>query len=426
MSAAEFGRQLVDALAGQEVQPDRQMSEDLTSLHRRIAELLESETFLLADNERTLADAAEGWAAAERYRLAWMSARQRARDVIRHWTAVTTVIGWQRDRALTERDEALKLRNHHHGMYEQARDLAARYAGERNEARVRANEAARLSAEARDRNDDQDKVIADLREQVSIVDSDRLTYDAWALNVLTEHGLTYDIADLRTPIADYLRALTAERDRLGEHAQHLVNRCAEFRTERDEARAELVKLGKEGEERRRTIRLLQNRIQEANGITPAIAEVFGCPTCRTILNAEAAGGCKDEWHHANRQTAATDRLRAALDEVRIEPEEISEERIQRVIAAAGLGEERIEPESSTPRCDAVGPTGALCWRPRGSHATHQASTGDGGSISWPAERIELPHARFHAFVASGYDPSLCRCGGTRGEHLGGRTEGEAG
>lgn len=285
---------------------------------------------------------------AERYRLAWTSARRRAKRY--------------NDRVNSARqtlDELADLSNSHYGKYRRAAELLKsveaerdevrealadmrsdaglggdvalviqqrddarqaleRVATERDEARERANEAARLSAEARDRANDQDKVIADLREQVSIVDSDRLTYDAWALNVLTEHGLTYDIADLRTPIADYLRALTAERDRLGEQAQHLVNRCTEFRTERDEARAEVVRLGKALDAKRNSTRIL------AESCALAQAEV---ESWRTAFGDE-------EWH---------------------------------------------------PRCDAVGPTGGQCGLLLGSHSMHESSDGSGGSVSWRTE-----------------------------------------
>lgn len=30
---------------------------------------------------------------------------------------------------------------------------------------------------------------------------------------------------------------------------------------------------------------------------------IGCPTCHTILNATAAGGCKDHWHEENKTSA---------------------------------------------------------------------------------------------------------------------------
>lgn len=49
---------------------------------------------------------------------------------------------------------------------------------------------------------------------------------------------------------------------------------------------------------------LRSRYQGQEGPTPArewptALGVVGCPTCRSILNAEAAGGCPDSWHAAN-------------------------------------------------------------------------------------------------------------------------------
>ncbi|GAA0720044.1 hypothetical protein Drose_06325 [Dactylosporangium roseum] len=36
---------------------------------------------------------------------------------------------------------------------------------------------------------------------------------------------------------------------------------------------------------------------------PYEEQPFGCPACRTILDAGAAGGCPDRWHAANRPDA---------------------------------------------------------------------------------------------------------------------------
>lgn len=154
---------------------------------------------------------------AARYRLAWVSARRRAR----------------RGRALLRLTERRLKRE---------RDEAR---AEVERAHARANEAARLSADARDDAEAKDAVIANLREQLGIVEGDRLNNDNWALNVLAEHNLGYNLDDLLTPIAEYLRALTAERDRLGNYANALVQKFGEVRDERDEARAEVVRLGKE-------------------------------------------------------------------------------------------------------------------------------------------------------------------------------------
>lgn len=102
---------------------------------------------------------------------------------------------------------------------------------EMERAQARANEAARLSADARDDAEARDAVIADLREHIGIVEGDRMSYDAWALNVLAEHGLSYTLDDLLLPIAQYLRELTAERDRLGNLANQLVQQLDAARSE---------------------------------------------------------------------------------------------------------------------------------------------------------------------------------------------------
>lgn len=73
-------------------------------------------------------------------------------------------------------------------------DLREELAAERLEARraqARANEAARLSADARDEVADRDKTIADLRQQVEIVERDRLDRDAWAVNLAYLHHAGY-------------------------------------------------------------------------------------------------------------------------------------------------------------------------------------------------------------------------------------------
>lgn len=72
--------------------------------------------------------------------------------------------------------------------------LREELAAERLEARraqARANEAARLSADARDEAEALNKVIADLRERVEIVEQDRMDLAAWAVNLATKHHADY-------------------------------------------------------------------------------------------------------------------------------------------------------------------------------------------------------------------------------------------
>lgn len=80
-------------------------------------------------------------------------------------------------------------------------------------ANLRANEAARLSAQARDDADSLRAVIGALREQLEIVESDRTDFDAWTVKVAIKHGLP-DEPETRDTIARYLDEVVAERDRL--------------------------------------------------------------------------------------------------------------------------------------------------------------------------------------------------------------------
>lgn len=59
----------------------------------------------------------------------------------------------------------------------------------------RANEAARLSAAARDEADDLRKTIEGLREQVGIVEDARTDRDLWAINLIAQHGIDCELAD---------------------------------------------------------------------------------------------------------------------------------------------------------------------------------------------------------------------------------------
>lgn len=116
----------------------------------------------------------------------------------------------------------------------------------------RANEAARLSADARDVADAHLKTIADLREQVGIIEADRLAYDAWALKVIAEHEIEYDMGDPLPVIAAFIRAVRKDNatlaglvDRVVEAREYYYRQLEEAVSERDEARAEVVRLGKE-------------------------------------------------------------------------------------------------------------------------------------------------------------------------------------
>lgn len=259
---------------------------------------------------------------ADRYRLAWTSARQRAQN---HLLALVDS-GDERDElraALREeqgahtmtfssfeifvesaQETARKLRTQLEQTQDEALAHAARHAAifdahlrqvadltdERDEARAevhaageeirrlkealdvvtaslgrafeRANEAARLSAQARDDADALNKVIADLQEHIAIVEGDRTDTDVWALNVIAEHGIEHEPGDLLAAIATYIRECkdaiatyrhvadksieareqyAQEAERLGAQAQHLVNRANEFRAARDH----LLKAGRD-------------------------------------------------------------------------------------------------------------------------------------------------------------------------------------
>lgn len=58
-------------------------------------------------------------------------------------------------------------------------------------ANARANEAARLSAEARDEVADRDKTIADLNERIAVLEQGRLNLDAWAVDLAAKHHAGY-------------------------------------------------------------------------------------------------------------------------------------------------------------------------------------------------------------------------------------------
>ena len=89
-------------------------------------------------------------------------------------------------------------------------------------AHARANEAARLSANARDDAEALNGVIAELREQIGIVEGDRTTTDAWAVNLAYQHHAGYR---LDTASVDPYVAITeclADRETLREFADKAV------------------------------------------------------------------------------------------------------------------------------------------------------------------------------------------------------------
>src|SRR6185369_10383264 len=101
-----------------------------------------------------------------------------------------------------------------------AEEWQTRFEAERDEARVerdaafvRANEAARLSAEARDRSDDLAATIEPLREQIRDLEGERLDRDAWACNIAATHNYPSD-EDPYELIRQGLRDLAAENARL--------------------------------------------------------------------------------------------------------------------------------------------------------------------------------------------------------------------
>jgi chromosome segregation ATPase len=117
---------------------------------------------------------------------------------------------WLRERAqlIDERDEA--------------RDEVVRLGRDREWEMKRANEAARLSADALDVAEDLRRQIAALRKQVEIVQRDRLDQDNAALNILVEHSIEYTLDDLFGPIAEYIRAVRADNATLAEYGDKAV------------------------------------------------------------------------------------------------------------------------------------------------------------------------------------------------------------
>lgn len=87
-------------------------------------------------------------------------------------------------------------------------------------AHARANEAARLSAAARDEADDLRKTIEDLREQIGVVEDARTDRDLWAINLIAEHQIDCELAgDTYAAVARYIHD---QKDALAEY-RHVVD-----------------------------------------------------------------------------------------------------------------------------------------------------------------------------------------------------------
>jgi phage-related tail protein len=104
------------------------------------------------------------------------------------------VIGVSPARRLASCPRAGRLRPAVLAVSDISTDLRAELDAERLEARraqARANEAARLSAAARDGVADRDKEIARLREQVGIVEESRQDLAAWAVKFAMKYHASY-------------------------------------------------------------------------------------------------------------------------------------------------------------------------------------------------------------------------------------------
>ncbi len=198
---------------------------------------------------------------AERYRLAWMSAYWRAAgrryDLLKQvGVAGARLIAL--DEMTQQRDEARDAADGYAAANQRIEDHLVAAIAERDEARAeaeaertearraqaRANEAARLSADARDDAEARDEVIADLREQLGIVEGDRLNVMAWVVNTSIEFGLGDDPALWLPDIAAYMRE---QRDAI---AARLDDTQREAGSEADRLRGVLREIAAYVDERR--------------------------------------------------------------------------------------------------------------------------------------------------------------------------------
>jgi chromosome segregation ATPase len=258
VSAREFGSQLVRALAG----PARQASDDLARLHRRIAELTE------------------------------------------------------------ERDEALDQRDHHHGMYEQVLELQKRTEAERDKAREALEYAQiqiadhtalgrRLLAE-RDEARGDAVTNGQAAERLS-GELDRL-YSSY-------NGVCLERDTARARVSELLATVAASET--GCALEETREELAIARRDLADARAEVVRLGKARDrDEADSMRTLVER-DRAEDMADQLAAAIG-----RLAGVEIGehSNANDPWRNAlqaaesDEVSAATDRLRAALDEERIEPE----------------------------------------------------------------------------------------------------------
>jgi len=99
-------------------------------------------------------------------------------------------------------------RDQYWSRFNSSQDSNKTLAAMAREERDRADEAARLSAEARDQADDLRTEIGKLGEQIEILEQDRTSRDAWAVNLCTELDLykhPYEVASEFEAIAARLR-----------------------------------------------------------------------------------------------------------------------------------------------------------------------------------------------------------------------------
>jgi DNA repair exonuclease SbcCD ATPase subunit len=100
--------------------------------------------------------------------------------------------------------------------------------------------------------------------------------------------------------------LTKERDEAVDEADRTSDALHDLTLERNRFADELVRLrtiiGELGAaEAAEPPPDLEQVVDVSGSLRRSVAEQIGCPSCHTILNARAAGGCGDTWHWENRQ-----------------------------------------------------------------------------------------------------------------------------